>query len=268
MEYTHHAGIALNNAAHSRETQMKSKRDNARKGKAMKRILLISDQRFIRASLRAPLESAKGYSVVAEGTTVEVLSLARTTRPDIVILCYPANLDSVQPIAQLRELAHGPITLVVAEQVSDSAVRRLLAAGTSGILLLESALQHLPWAITASINGGYALSPEIASKMIREYTAPAVESTRMEHAQAKLCTLTPREREVLFLVSQGLSNQSIAHTLTISPGTVKDHVHSICSKMAVKNRVHAARIAWQAKIDSNSPNAIDDIGAPHLSRLT
>ncbi|XES00838.1 response regulator transcription factor [Streptomyces sp. S1D4-11] len=98
----------------------------------------------------------------------------------------------------------------------------------------------------AASKGGCALSPEISRKVITEYTARVTESAQKRDAQTKICTLTTREREVLELLSEGLSNQSIAQTLTISPGTVKDHVRSICSKLDVECRFHAARVAWQA----------------------
>ncbi|MEU1709043.1 helix-turn-helix transcriptional regulator [Streptomyces sp. NPDC005706] len=82
--------------------------------------------------------------------------------------------------------------------------------------------------------------------VIAKFTAPAIEATRKKAAREKLCSLTSRERDVLALLSEGMSNQSIAQNLIISSGTVKDHVRSICAKLSVQSRFHAARIAWQA----------------------
>ncbi|WP_158692678.1 response regulator transcription factor [Streptomyces roseochromogenus] len=192
------------------------------------------------------MESQPKLSVVAEGRIRETLSMVAVTRPDLILFRFSSYEESIQPLTQLKRLTRSPVTLLVLERVPERGARQLLTLGASGILLQESASQHLPWAITAALKGGCALSPEIARRVINEYTAPITESARKRAAQAKIHTLTTREREVLELLSEGLSNQSIAHTLTISPGTVKDHVRSICAKLNAEGRIHAARIAWQA----------------------
>ncbi|MGW6010851.1 response regulator transcription factor [Streptomyces sp. NPDC055210] len=153
----------------------------------------------------------------------------------------------IQLLGQLKQLGKMPATLVITEYISEIGVRHLLNLGASGILLQETAHLHLSWALPAALLGGCALSPEISKKVITEYTAPVIESTQKKAAQEKIYTLTARELEVLELLSQGLPNQTIANSLTISPGTVKDHVRSVFSKLNADNRLHAARIAWQAK---------------------
>ncbi|MFF3713528.1 response regulator transcription factor [Streptomyces phaeochromogenes] len=213
----------------------------------MMRVALIDDRRFFRAGLRALLESKLKLSVVAEGKTRDVSYLVKATRPELVLFCYSSYKDAIQPLTQLEQLTKSPAALVITEFISEKGARRLLSLGVSGILLQESASQHLPWAVIAASHGGCALSPEISKQVIHEYTAPATESAQKRAAQERICTLTAREREVLELLSEGLANQAIAHALTISPGTVKDHVRSVCSKLNVDSRFHAARIAWQAK---------------------
>ncbi|WP_225858892.1 response regulator transcription factor [Streptomyces albicerus] len=185
--------------------------------------------------------------MVAEGNTHEASSLIEVTRPELVLFCFSSHTEAIRPLAQLRQLAQSPAVLVIAESISKRGARQLLTLGASGILLQESASQHLPWAVLAASQGGCALSPEISKQVIHEYTAPATESALKRAAQTKICALTAREREVLELLSEGLPNQAIAHFLTISPGTVKDHVRSVCSKLNADSRFHAARIAWQAK---------------------
>jgi len=213
---------------------------------AVMRVLLIDDRHLLRAGLRAILESQLKLSVVAEGKIRETSALISATRPEFILFGFASHAESIHTMTQLRKLAHSPTTLVIADNISETGARQLLTLGTSGILLQESASQHLSWAITAASRGGCALSPEISRKIIKEYTSPVIGGTRKRVAQEKIYTLTTREREVLDLVSEGLSNQSIALALIISAETVKDHVRSICSKLGVERRFHAARIAWQA----------------------
>ncbi|MET9835053.1 response regulator transcription factor [Streptomyces sp. NPDC006385] len=218
----------------------------------MVRVTLVSDGRFFRAGLRAILESQLNLCVVAEGKICQTFSLLEVARPELLLLCPSSHREAIQPLTQIRQLSQHPSTLVILESVSERGARALLTLGASGILLQESAPRHLPWAVLAVSQGGCALSPEISKRVIREYTAPMTESTQKRTAQTKIYTLTAREREVLDLLADGLPNQAIAHALTISPGTVKDHVHSIFSKLNVNSRLHAARIAWEAKEFRNS----------------
>ncbi|PSM38123.1 hypothetical protein C6Y14_37860 [Streptomyces dioscori] len=211
------------------------------------RVALIDDSRLSRAGLRAILESQLNLSVVAEGEAHDATSLIATTHPELAIFCSPSHKDVIQPLAQLKRVRKIPATLVITECVSEVGVRHLLTLGASGILLQETAHLHLSWALPAALHGGCALSPEISRKVITEYTAPVIESTQKKAAQEKICALTARELEVLELLSQGLPNQTIANSLTITPGTVKDHVRSVFAKLNVDNRLHAARIAWQAR---------------------
>ncbi|WAU84502.1 response regulator transcription factor [Streptomyces sp. Qhu-G9] len=192
------------------------------------------------------LESQLKLSVVAEGKTREMPSLIKITRPELILAFFSSYKDAIQPLIQLKRIVQSPAALVITEFISEIGARHLLNLGAAGILLQESASQHLPWAVTAASRGGCALSPEISKQVIHEYTAPITESVQKRAAQEKIYTLTTREREVLELLSEGLQNQAIANALTISPGTVKDHVRSLCSKLNVGSRLHAARIAWQA----------------------
>lgn len=212
----------------------------------MLRIALIDDRRFFRAGLRAILEAQIKLSVVAEGMMRQTTCLIKATRPQLALLCLSTHNEAIHLLAELKQLAQSPAILIVAESISERGVRTLLTLGASGILLQEDASRHLPWAVLAATQGGCALAPEISRQVINEYTAPITELTQKRAAQAKIDALTVREQEVLALLSDGLSNQVIAQALTISPGTVKDHVRSICSKLNADSRFQAARIAWQA----------------------
>jgi DNA-binding NarL/FixJ family response regulator len=140
---------------------------------------------------------------------------------------------------------------VIPEHITEKDARTLLGRGAAGILLHRSAPQHLAWALTAVAEGSRALSPEVADAIIHNYPAPV---RSCEGVQERVAGLSSREREVLALLSDGLSNRAIAQALYISPETVKNHVRALCVKLHADNRIHAARIAWQAGVTPSSPD--------------
>ncbi|MFF8475006.1 LuxR C-terminal-related transcriptional regulator [Streptomyces sp. NPDC015414] len=208
--------------------------------------MIIGDGHFLRAGLRAILESQEELNVVAEGNLGETLSMISVVRPELAVLHCPSYAQAIPALTDVRKKTKCPAIVVTTEPIPEIHVCQLLTQGASGIILLEGAPQHLPWAVIATSRGSRALSPEISDMVISKYTAPAIEVAQKEAAREKICTLTSRERDVLALLSEGMSNKSIAQTLIISSGTVKDHVRSLCAKLGVESRFHAARIAWQA----------------------
>ena len=193
-------------------------------------------------------------SVVAEGKRVQAAALVKTTRPDLLISGDAFGKDSL-PVVETVTLLPGapavlllpgaPAVLVIAEHITERDARALLVRRAAGVLLSRSAPQHLAWALGAVTEGSRALSPEIADAILHSRPAPV----RPYHgAQEDVASLSTREREVLALLSDGLPNRAIAEALHISPETVKDHVRALCVKLHADNRIHAARIAWQAGV--------------------
>ncbi|MFF8945588.1 response regulator transcription factor [Streptomyces sp. NPDC014864] len=184
-------------------------------------------------------------SVVAEGKRAQAATLVKTTRPDLLISGDACGRDSLPLVETVSRLPASPAILVIAERITDKDVRILLARGAAGVLLHRSAPQHLTWALTAVTEGSRALSPEIADAIIQGCPTPV----RSSHgARERVANLSAREREVLALLSNGLPNRAIGEALHISPETVKDHVRTLCVKLQAGNRIHAARIAWQAGV--------------------
>ncbi|MER6028072.1 response regulator transcription factor [Streptomyces sp. NPDC001851] len=184
-------------------------------------------------------------SVVAEGKRAHAAALVRATRPDLLVCGDTCGKDSLALVETVARLPASPAVLVIAERVTERDARTLLARGAAGVLLHCSAPKHLPWALTAVTEGSRALSPEIADAILHGCPAPP----RARHgAHERVAGLSSREREVLALLSDGLPNRAIAQALYISPETVKDHIRTLCGKLRVDNRMHAARIAWQAGV--------------------
>ncbi|MFE6178528.1 response regulator transcription factor [Streptomyces sp. NPDC056464] len=136
--------------------------------------------------------------------------------------------------------------LVIADQVPENDIRRILAIGAAGILLQETVAKHIAWAIPAILNGLLILPHEISESMISGLTRPS-RTSQEQRAREKVHRLSHREREVLELIGRGLSNRQIAARLIISPETVKDHVRAIRTKLDVASRVHVAHVAWLAR---------------------
>ncbi|GAB2953239.1 hypothetical protein GCM10023080_009890 [Streptomyces pseudoechinosporeus] len=145
--------------------------------------------------------------------------------------------------------------VVLAEQLTGHGTRQLLRQGAVGILRRGTAARHLPWAVTAAAQGSLALDPGLTEVIRSAYARPTEPNRERAAAEALPSALTPRERDVLVLVGDGLSNRDIAGTLSLSPDTVKGHLRRICAKLGVETRVHAARIAWHAGVGTPHPTA-------------
>ena len=218
----------------------------------MLRVGIIDDRSLCRAGLRGMLQVLAPVthqrlraSIVAEGKRAQATALVKATRPDLLISGDASGKDSLPLMECVANLPTSPAVLVIAERITETDTRTLLARGAAGVLLHRSAPRHLNWALTAITEGSRALSPEIADAII--HGSPA--SARSCHdAQERVASLSTREREVLALLSDGLPNRAIAQALHISPETVKDHVRALCLKLRAANRIHAARIAWQADV--------------------
>lgn len=201
------------------------------------RIEIIDDRSSFRASLLAALETQSSLDVEIESGQ----------RPDIIITGHIQGHDSTE-FLKLAEKSFPEIpVLIIVEQLQAGDIRHVLMMGAAGILLQETAAQHISWTIPAILSGCRALSPEISESMIGEYLDSASMTPQEKSARENVDRLSSREQEVLQLLGHGMSNREIATSLSISPETVKDHVRSIRSKLNVANRVHAAHVAWLAR---------------------
>ncbi|GAA0635051.1 response regulator transcription factor [Streptomyces thermocarboxydovorans] len=198
-----------------------------------------------RAALRDALEAQPFSTTLIEG------NVQRTTpsqvMPDIIVSSHAAWQHSAPTLCAPNDGQPGIPVLVIADQVLTSDVREILSLGAAGILLAETAAQHISWALPAISDGHRVVSPEISDAMISEYLASTIAAAQEGSARDRVHSLSHREQQVLSLVSRGMSNRAIASSLFISPETVKDHVRAICTKLKVANRVQAAHVAWLAR---------------------
>jgi len=212
----------------------------------MIRVVLADDEAMIRAGVKAILATDPGIEVVAEASDGrEAIELVRGHRPDVVLLdIRMPRLDGLSAAAELRVAMPEVAVVMLTTFDEDEHVAKALEEGAAGFLLKAADPRELIIGVRAVADGAAYLSPRIAQKVIARLGGGKL--TKAGIARKQVESLTAREREVLALVGQGLSNQAIGRELFVSEGTVKAHVSAILLRLGLENRVQAAIIAYEA----------------------
>ena len=202
------------------------------------RVLLVDDHPVVRSGLRAVLEATGRVEVVGEAASGEqALALVPSTRPDVVLmdLNLGEGIDGVTTTTRIlagadrhpREGARVPAVLILTTYDHDTDIVRAVEAGAAGYLLKDASPETIADAVAAAARGETVLASGLAQRLVTRMRAPSGP------------TLTPRELEVLRLVSGGASNRAIARELFVSEATVKTHLVRIYEKLGVDNRTAA-----------------------------
>jgi DNA-binding NarL/FixJ family response regulator len=210
------------------------------------RVVLADDEAMVRAGVRAILATDPDIDVVAEaGDGHQAVELVRSHRPDIAILdIRMPRLDGLDAAAEIRRVVPDTAVVMLTTFGEDAYVARALAGGADGFLLKAGDPRELLAAVHAVTEGAAYLSPQVARQVITRLSGTSY--ARGEQARARVADLTDREREVLALVGQGLSNAEIGRRLYLVEGTVKSYVSTILTRLPAKNRVQAAIVAYEA----------------------
>ena len=214
------------------------------------RVLLADDQPMVRAGLAMLLAAEPDIVAVDEaGDGQQAVELAASTGPDVIVMDVRMPvLDGVQATAAivaggLRATSGEPVrVLVLTTYHVDDAVYGALRAGASGFLLKDKAPADLVTAVRTVAAGGAWLDPVVARGLLDEFAARPVDALP---APADLSALTNREREVLALVAQGLSNVEVARRLVVSEATVKTHLGRVLTKLDLRDRAQAVAVAYR-----------------------
>jgi DNA-binding NarL/FixJ family response regulator len=212
----------------------------------MIRVLIVDDQALVRGGFRSILDGQDDIEVVAEAADgAEAIDQAFTFLPDVVLMdIRMPRLDGIEATRRLLGDGRcGARVLILTTFDEDEYVYQALRAGASGFLLKSAPPRELAGAVRTVAAGEALLAPEITRRMIEDYMRRPRAGTVLP---AGLDTLTPRELEVLTLISRGLANAEIAGELFLSEPTVKTHVTRILAKLGLRDRVQAVVFAYES----------------------
>lgn len=200
---------------------------------------------MFREGIRTRLEREPDIQIVGEASTAEeALNLVQTTHPSTVLVDIRLpDASGIDLAKRLRKDWPDMKILVLTGYDFDQYVQAMARIGVDGYLLKDAPQDALVEAIRDIVAGGAALSPQIASKVLRGYST--IGSTSPEHPGGDL---TVRELDILELIHQGLTNPEIAEKLSISPRTVEAHVSNIMAKLGAPSRSEAVRIAAERRL--------------------
>ncbi|MCM9080675.1 response regulator transcription factor [Streptomyces sp. NBC_00160] len=213
----------------------------------MIRVVIADDEPLIRAGIRMILTSAPDIEVVAEAANGrEAVDLARSHAPDVMLLDIQMPvMDGLTALGELRRTVPQARALILTTFGEKENVLRALGEGGAGFLLKDTAPGELIGAVRAAAAGDAYLSPG-ATRHVVDQLATGRAAVRGEAARRRVAELSERERGVLALLGEGLSNADAGRRLHMSEATVKTYVSRILAKLACENRVQAALLARDA----------------------
>jgi DNA-binding NarL/FixJ family response regulator len=215
-------------------------------GSAPIKVLLVDDEGLVRSGFKVLLDLEDDITVVGEATNgVEAVEQAGATRPDVVLMdIRMPKLDGIQATSRIVKTPglEKVRVLILTTYDTDAYVFEALQAGASGFLLKDSGPAELLHAIRVVAAGDGLLAPRITRRLIAQFTA---QRTAARDGENRLAVLTEREREVLALVGQGLSNDEIGAELYLSPATARTHVSHAMVKLGARDRAQLVVIAYQ-----------------------
>ncbi|WP_406293437.1 response regulator transcription factor [Embleya sp. NBC_00888] len=210
----------------------------------MIRIVVVDDEALVRSGFEMILNAAADVQVVATANGADAVDTVRRQRPDVLLLdIRMPDVDGLTVLRAVRALPHRPVVAMLTTFDIDEYVLTALRCGAAGFLLKDTDPTQLAQFVRTLAGGGVVMSPKASHAVVRGHPAAAASA---DQGVARVGGLTVRERQVLVLVAEGLSNGEIGARIHLSAGTVKDHVSAILAKLRVSCRVQAALLAQRA----------------------
>ena len=204
------------------------------------RVVIADDHKMVRKGLMVLLEEFDDLEVIAEAVDGEyAVKVCHDDCPDVVLMdMMMPRMDGITATKNIRKVCPKTQVIALTSFIDEARVQEALRAGVIGYIMKDVSGDELASAIRRAYNGQSTLSPEAAQVLVMATTRPP----EIGH------DLTDRERDVLTLLIEGLSNREIGEQLIISSSTVKNHVSSILSKMGTTSRTQAVALAVEHKI--------------------
>ena len=205
------------------------------------RILIAEDHPMFRFGIRALLSAEPGMEVVGEATNgQEAVSLAASLKPDLILM--DINLPQLNGIEATRQILkqNQELNILIVTMFEDDTIFAALQAGARGYILKGAEGEETLRAIHAAANGESIFSPAVAKRLTQFFAQSSTPTPK------PFQDLTDRERDILKLIAQGLTNNAIAERLSLSPKTVRNQVSIILSKLHVTDRAEAIVKAREA----------------------
>jgi DNA-binding NarL/FixJ family response regulator len=217
------------------------------------RVLVADDHRLFRDGLRALLNSAPDLEVVGEaGDGEQVVAQAAVLQPDVILM--DLQLPGINGVEATRRILHSQprVNVLVLTMFEDTdTVLAAMRAGARGYILKDTDEEALLRSVRAVASGEALFGPGVAERLMR-YLAEATPSAE----RAAFPELTDREREVLWLLAQGLSNQEVADRMGISLKTARNHVSNILGRLQVADRTEAVARARAAGLGAEKKSRL------------
>lgn len=208
------------------------------------KVMIVDDHPIVRNGLEASLLSDPGLELFGKAKSgIEALALCQESAPDVILMdVVMPDMDGLETTRAILD-RHPQVKIIVLTSFpEEDLIQRALEAGAIGYLIKNVSIGTLSNAIRSAYSGQSTLSPEATQALVQYRSKP----------QDLGDDLSERERQVLVLVVQGMSNEEIAEKLVISPYTVKNHVSACISKLGANNRTQAATIAIENGLISKS----------------
>ncbi len=210
------------------------------------RLLLADDHELFRDGLAELINAQPDMWVVGKASDgLEALTMVRDLKPDLVVMDISMPVcDGLEATRLIRRRFADARILVLTVHEDDEKLFEAIMAGATGYLLKSAHSEDFLRDVRSALAGEAPVAPKLATRLLEEFARLAARS-QAGHAKDPAPDLTPRESEVLELISAGATDKEIAAQLSISLHTVKSHVRNILSKLHAVNRRHAAQMAAQ-----------------------
>jgi DNA-binding NarL/FixJ family response regulator len=202
------------------------------------RVLLVDDHTLVRAGIRSLLDGMEGYAVVGEASDGrEALAQMRSQQPDVVLMDIAMkDLNGLETTVQIKRDFPGTRVVILSMHGTGDYVQQAIRAGASAYLMKDAATAELGIALQAVMRGEVYLSPAVSKQVVESYM---LRPGSDKHAEQ----LTPRQREVLQMIAEGLSTKEIAYRMGVSVKTVETHRTQLMERLEIHDVAGLVRYA-------------------------